>query len=227
MTLPTVFFAIPAMDELDYLPRTLECIAKQDYSGDIRVYVCVNQPRSDYADTRFQARIAHNRALWEQLQQNPWKLSLFPIDRFSEHLAWEKKGGVGMARRCCAQAMLPQAHADDILVSMDADTVFDTDYTSRIVRCFNTHKDIAAVTPTYYHFLSGEETSDRALLRYEIYMRCFLIELLRTGSPFAFTALGSGICCRISAYLKCGGFDGQQAGEDFYLLQKIDRKSVV
>lgn len=217
---PDVYFAIPAMDELDYLGRTLECIARQDYPGKISVYVCVNQPRSDYADARYRERIAHNRALWEQLQRNPWGLSLFAIDRFSEETAWEKKGGVGLARRCCVDALLPRAADSDILISMDADTLFGPDYVSRIVRCFGEHRDAAAVTPEYYHRLSGDAAADRALLRYEIYMRCFLIGLLRIGSPYAFTALGSAICCRMGTCRKVGGFDGRQAGEDFYFLQK-------
>ena len=220
MLLPKVYFAIPAMDELEYLSQTLDCIAHQDYSGKINVYVCVNQPYSDYADSRFRERIAHNRTLWEQLQHNPWKLNLTPIDRFSEKMAWDKKGGVGMARRCCVEALLPTADDNDILINMDADTLFETDYVSHIVHCFETHKDTAAITPEYFHRLSGNETTDRALLRYEIYMRCFLIELLRIGSPYAFTALGSAICCRIATYRKVGGFDHRQAGEDFYFLQK-------
>ena len=32
MPLPTIYFAIPAMDELEHLPQTLECIARQDYA---------------------------------------------------------------------------------------------------------------------------------------------------------------------------------------------------
>lgn len=224
---PDVYFAIPAMDELEYLPRTLECIARQDYPGKINVCVCVNQPRSDYADTRFRTRIEHNHALWKLLQQNPWKLSLFPIDRFSEGQAWEKKSGVGMARRCCMETLLPQAGDEDILVSMDADTLFAPDYVSCIVRCFEQDRHTAAVTPEYYHRLSGDAAADRALLRYEIYMRCFLIGLLRIRSPYAFTALGSAICCRMGIYRKVGGFDSRQAGEDFYFLQKIAKSGKI
>ena len=48
MNLPAVCFAIPAMDELGTLEKTLECIARQDYRGKISVWVCVNGPYSDY-----------------------------------------------------------------------------------------------------------------------------------------------------------------------------------
>jgi len=45
--------------------------------------------------------------------------------------------------------------------------------------------------------------------------------MLRINSPYAFTAFGSAIACRIKDYNAIGGFDGQTAGEDFYFLQKM------
>ena len=221
MPLPTIYFAIPAMDELEHLPQTLECIARQDYAGIIKVYVCVNQPQSDYYQEPPPERIAGNRALWRMLEQNPWQLDLHPIDRFSPEKAWcDREGGVGAARQCCINALLPSASDNDILINMDADTLFGSDYVSGMAEQMEkTGSD--AVLPQYYHRLSGNDMLDRAMLRYEIYMRCYLFHLLRIGSPYAFTALGSAICCRIGTYRKSGGFDKRQAGEDFYLLQRM------
>lgn len=222
MPLPTVYFSIPAMDELDYLPQTLECIARQDYAGIIKVNVCVNQPQSDYCQEPPPERIAGNRALWRMLESNPWQLELHPIDRFTPERAWrDREGGVGAARQCCIDAFLPEADDSDLLISMDADTLFDADYVSQMVEHFEKHRKTNVVLPQYHHRLSGDDMLDRAMLRYEIYMRCYLFHLLRIGSPYAFTALGSAICCRIGAYRKSGGFDRRQAGEDFYLLQRL------
>lgn len=221
MEFPRVFFAIPAMDELEDLGATLSCISAQDYPGDIQVYICVNQAEGDEKDKRYQALSARNRALWERLRQNPWGLALHPIDRFSEGKAWKgKQKGVGMARKSCVEALLPEAESDDILIHMDADTLFNPSYVRCMAQAFrNPHTD--AATPAYYHRLSGCEAQDRAMLRYEIYLRCYLLQLLRISSPYAFTALGSAICCRVGSYLKAGGFDSREAGEDFYLLQRI------
>lgn len=221
MPLPTIYFAIPAMDELEHLPQTLECIARQDYAGIIKVYVCVNQPQSDYNQEPPPERIAGNRALWRMLEQNPWQLNLHPIDRFSPEKAWrDREGGVGAARQCCINALLPSASDSDILINMDADTLFGSGYVSGMAEQME-KTDADAVLPQYYHRLSGNDMQDRAMLRYEIYMRCYLFNLQRIGSPYAFTALGSAICCRVGAYRKSGGFDRRQAGEDFYLLQRI------
>ena len=48
--MPTLRIAIPAMDELDYLPVTLDALSKQDTLLPYEVYVCVNQP-DDYWDS--------------------------------------------------------------------------------------------------------------------------------------------------------------------------------
>ena len=222
MPLPTVYFAIPAMDELDFLPKTLECIARQDYKGRIETFVCVNQPQSDYSINPLPQRVSNNKKLWQMLEENPWRLSLHPIDRFSNEKAWRTaSGGVGTARQCCMDEIVAEASGSDILISMDADTQFDAGYVSQMVEYLEKRRKTDAVLPQYHHRLSGSEAQDRAMLRYEIYMRCYLFNLQRIGSPYAFTALGSAICCRIGAYRKCGGFDSRQAGEDFYFLQKI------
>jgi hypothetical protein len=64
---------------------------------------------------------------------------------------------------------------------------------------------------------------DRAMLRYEIYTRNYNLNLLRIGSPYAYTALGSAIVCRVKSCRAVGGFDTQASGEDFYFLQKLTK----
>ena len=161
MSLPTVFFAIPAMDELDYLPQTLACIARQDYPGRMEVHVCVNQPQSDYCKSPLPTRVTNNQKLWQLLEENPWRLSLHPIDRFSPDKAWKgKEGGVGLARQCCVNALLPQAAGSDLLISMDADTLFDADYVSQMVEYLEKHRKTVVVLPQFHHRLSGDERQD-------------------------------------------------------------------
>ena len=59
------------------------------------------------------------------------------------------------------------------------------------------------------------------MLRYECYMRHYLIQLLRIANPYAFTALGSAMAFPIWAYRRVGGITPLQGGEDFYLMQKF------
>jgi hypothetical protein len=78
-----------------------------------------------------------------------------------------------------------------------------------------------ALSNPYYHKLIGREPEDRAVLRYEIYMRCYHLNLVRIGSPYAFTALGSAMAVRVEAYRKIGGMSTKKSGEDFYFLQQL------
>jgi hypothetical protein len=52
-------------------------------------------------------------------------------------------------------------------------------------------------------------------------MRYYAINLLRIGNPYAFSALGSAIACKVSAYRTIGGLTPHKSGEDFYFLQKL------
>jgi len=104
---------------------------------------------------------------------------------------------------------------------MDADTIFEKRFVEVIVNAFEPFPKAVAMNFPYYHSLSGNEFQDRALLRYELYLRNFMLNMLRINSPYAFTAFGSAIACRIKDYKAVRGFDTQTAGEDFYFLQKM------
>jgi len=90
-----------------------------------------------------------------------------------------------------------------------------------VVDLFRRFPDRVALANPYYHRLTGDETLDRAMLRYEIYMRTYVLNLWQIGSPYAFTALGSAIALPVWAYRKTGGITPKKSGEDFYLLQKL------
>ncbi len=51
-------------------------------------------------------------------------------------------------------------------------------------------------------------------------MRYCAINLLRIENPYTFSALGSAIACKVSAYLDIGGLTTHKSGKDYYFLQK-------
>ena len=115
------------------------------------------------------------------------------------------------------------ASCDDseIVVSLDADTDIVPEYLQGVFDTLNAARDTAAFSVPYYHPLSGDEHLDRPLLRYECYMRHYLIGLLSIHNPYAFTALGSAIAFPLTAYRRVGSITPMASGEDFYLLQKF------
>ncbi len=78
-----------------------------------------------------------------------------------------------------------------------------------------------ALSVPYYHELTGDEEKDRAILRYEIYMRYYAINLRRIGSTYSFTAIGSAMALPVKSYRAIGGMTPHKSGEDFYFLQKL------
>ena len=222
--MPTIRVAIPAMDELDFLPATLDALASQQTSSTFEVYICVNQPDSYWSDPARLFVCQHNQQLLSFLQNYAF-LTLHILDHSSPGSGWKgKKQGVGFARKVLFDKILSESDSDDIIVSLDADTFVRPHYLQSLAENFATHPAMNAVAVPYYHPLQHEdEDRDRALLRYELYMRNYAINLLKIDSPYGFTALGSAIAMRAGALRKIGGITPLQSGEDFYLVQKFSK----
>ena len=213
----TVYVALPVMDEEENINRCVAAIKKQTFTN-YRLFACVNQPDVWWDDALKTEVCLANARVMAMLRD----AGAFIIDRTSKGKGWQGKDiGVGWARKVIMDKINDIASSSDIIVSTDADTVFGTHYFESIVHLFNKYPDRLALSNPYYHCLTGDEVLDRAMLRYEIYMRCYALNLWHISSPFAFTALGSAIALPVSVYRKTGGMTPKKSGEDFYFLQKI------
>lgn len=215
-----IFVALPAMNERDFLPQTIEDIVQQSFSN-FQVFVCVNQPESFHHIPEKQPVCQNNAETLHYLKSlnYPW---LHIIDRSSIGNAWPgNTGHVGTARRCIMDAINHLAAPQDIILSLDADTRLEKEYFESVLEVFENHPKAVALSNPYYHPLSGDENVDRAMLRYEIYMRHYALNLKRIGCPYNFTALGSAIAVTTKAYRAIGGITAKKSGEDFYFLQKL------
>ena len=234
---PHLYIAIPAMDELDFLPHCLTSIAAQETDFPFSVYICVNQPDNWWEQEDKLAICERNATLISFLNH----YSSFPIhliDKSSKGNGWKGKHfGVGFARKVIFDTIFEIADKNDIIISLDADTQFDTGYFQSIGIFFNRHMTHHVMANPYYHplktvtdsiiklpdnlVITGNSENDKAILRYELYLRNWHINLAKIRSPYAFTALGSAIAVRVWALQKIGGITPLKSGEDFYLLQKL------
>ncbi len=211
--------AIPLLNELENLPALMQDLSAQD--GNFKVYFCVNQPEEWWNDGNKLPICENNLESMQYIRQHA-DFSFEIIDRSSRGKAWEaKKSGVGWARKTLTDRILELADNEDIIISLDGDTRFAQHYFQSIAKRMREFPTAPALSVPYYHKLTGQNAEDRAILRYEIYMRYYLIQLFRIGSPYAFTALGSAMAMRVWALRKIGGMSPKKSGEDFYLLQKI------
>ncbi len=215
--------AVPMLDELENIPRLLQTLCNQTFKN-FSLYVCVNQP-DDWA---FCAEGDWRRSAFDNNQQSlrlleEYKdLDIRRIDRSSPGLGWKgKHSGVGWARKVLFEQIICNSDDTELIVSLDADTILSEDYLKEVLKAFNANPSVYAIASPYYHHLSGSDNLDRLLLRYECYMRHYLINLLKINNPYAFTALGSAMAFPLWAYKRVGGITPLQAGEDFYLMQKF------
>ena len=218
--LPRIYIALPVMAEQEALPGCIASICHQDYP-DFHLTVCVNQPEAFHLMPEKADVIEQNRFCLEYLRdlRNP-----VPdiIDCSSPGRGWTgKKHGVGWARKTVMDHINTMAEEGDIILSMDADTVFPSSYLTAVAEAFERYPGAVALSAPYYHHLSGNAELDRSMLRYEIYMRYYILNLFRIENPYAFTALGSAMAVKAEAFRAVGGLTPKLSGEDFYFLQKL------
>ena len=85
-------------------------------------------------------------------------------------------------------------------------------------------KDRTACSVYFEHPLSGEEFEEHILkyiTLYELHLRYYFQGLAYSGFPYVFHTVGSAMAVKALAYVKAGGMNRRQAGEDFYFIQKL------
>ncbi len=222
MPLPKIYIALPVLDEYEYIRNFIQCLSDQTYT-DFKLFVCVNQPNDWWNDPNKTDVCLGNQKTLKYLTG----ITVFDIeviDRSSKGNGWiGKQYGVGWARKTIMDAINNEAFKNDIIVSLDADTTFKPGYLSSIAEAFMHNTDPTALAVPYYHKLTNDDHANRAILRYEIYMRYYAANMLRIGNPYAFTAIGSAMAIPVRAYRAVGGITPHYSGEDFYFLQKLKK----
>lgn len=195
---------IPAYDELEQLPQTLQSLRRCQGVENSAVIVVVNHPAGGNEKASLE--------LLEILREQPVYTLYLP----------DLSGGVGAARKAGMDAFLasqlPENMEKCVIFSLDADTLVEPDYLQ---------KGAAAVLPggavtfSFVHRPADNAAQQRAIERYEAYLHRYVVKLREAGSPYAFFTIGSAFAVRGDVYLRVGGMKVRQAGEDFYFLQAV------
>lgn len=130
--------------------------------------------------------------------------------------------GAGVPRKIGMDEVARQ-NKNGIIVSLDADTLVAENYLSEIYRCFKKYK-LHSATIQFHHpveHLAEDNPLRLSTSVYENYLRYYRKSLEFTGYPYAYYTIGSAFAVTIQAYRQVGGMGKQQAGEDFYFLQKV------
>ncbi|MDP7423640.1 MAG: hypothetical protein QGH40_17350 [bacterium] len=214
---------IPALAEKD-LFKTLGGLAENppDVLNEFLVLVVVNNRLDSRAEDK--ALNAETLKQLKDFRETIEHLNLAWVDAVSPGCELPHKGGgVGMARKIGFDLALEKlgCRASAVLVSLDADTLVRPDYLPALVSHFHDSSRPGGAVIPYCHQPGRTPAEERAIQRYELFLRSYVLGLSLAGSPYAFHTIGSAMACRAKDYARIGGMNCRQAGEDFYFLQQL------
>lgn len=217
---PHIHICLPVLNEYKNLQKFIIQFEKQSFIL-FSLYVCVNQAE-EWWEQEDKLPICEDNAKSISYLSSPHDFPIHIIDRSSRGNGWVgKKNGVGWARKLTMDKAVAIGHSEDIILSVDADTQYPANYLQSIYDLFVQDAKIIGHSNPYYHPLTGKPAEDSAILRYELYMRSYAINMLHIDNPYAFSAIGSGMACTIAQYKKVGGISPKASGEDFYFIQRL------
>jgi len=190
------------------------------------------------ANQRFAAEVhARFRMCWQSadasgltLYQDPASSrDLLLVDHFSEGRQFPPKGGVGHARKTGADLAAYLVHQRRVRSPWIHCTDADVRLPQRYLTCSaaisdDSAQDTAALVYPFRHSVVMDNTDDeimQATQLYEYSLRYYVAGLSFAGSPYAFHTIGSTMAVNAAHYARVRGFPRRQAGEDFYLLNKL------
>ncbi len=157
------------------------------------------------------------------------------VDRFSAGRKLPARGGVGHARKVGADLAAALIHLKRIHSSWihcsDADVMLPDTYFHCSNRSRYADTDYAALVYPFRHAGAGDGTDQEAVILatelYELSLHYYVAGMKFAGSPYAFHTIGSTMAVNALHYAKVRGFPRREAGEDFYLLNKLAKVGTV
>ena len=211
-----ICITIPAKDELDTLPKTLNSLAQNNRKLLKKTLLTINL-NNHIDETLAQEK---NQKCFELINQQNFPFQLKIIDRFSNDLAYQDKHGVSLARKEAIEESLDSLSDEALILWLDADTLVAPDYLEKVYEYYSEQESFHSGHVNFKHQQAESETVQKAIDNYELYLHYYAEALAYAQSPYAFRAIGSTIVHTKKAYQKIGGLSPKkQAGEDFYFLQ--------
>jgi len=217
---------IPCLNEPDIF-RTLESLwSCEPISSYCEVIVVVNESENSTHSVKSFNQETYNKLVdWKKENDRP-NLTLHPIYARSVNA---KHAGAGMARKIGMDEAIRRFNAinkpNGVIISTDADCLFSPNYLQRIESVFAKDKSCFAATLNFKHRVDemADPKQRLGIQLYEDYLHYYKKSLDFAGFPDSIYTIGSAFAVRAEAYVKQGGMNRRQAGEDFYFLNKLTK----
>ncbi|WP_319481668.1 glycosyltransferase family 2 protein [uncultured Draconibacterium sp.] len=220
---PGIIVVIPCLRETE-LTNTLNSLNACDLPKcKVEVILLINQSEVADADTiRLNKQTKTDAEKW--IGANPKSGILFyVVGPISLKKKW---AGAGLARKKGMDEAIRRFNLNDnkngILVSLDADTLVAKNYLIEIEKHFRENPKQVGATVAFEHQKQQlDEKHRRGIELYELYLNYYKQALHYCGYPYSLFTIGSAFAVKAEAYVKRGGMNRRQAGEDFYFLQNL------
>lgn len=214
---------IPCLNEPEIV-KTLESVAICDRPKSIvEIIVLINHSE------------AATENIIQQNRQTKAELDVWMRSKATDELRFyavgplvlrKKWAGAGLARKKGMDEAVRRFNllnkTDGIIVSLDADTLVAKNYLVELERHFKKHPKQVGATLNFEHPKDQLDNKHREGIElYEKYLYYYKKALEFTGYPYAMFTIGSAFAVTAEAYVRRGGMNRRQAGEDFYFLQNL------
>jgi hypothetical protein len=218
-----IIVVIPCFREPDIL-LTLQSLARctqPDFHSEVIILVNHSEAAPDEIKEKNDATI---QELGRWIQNTPVDgMKFYAVGPVELKKKW---AGVGMARKAGMDEAISRFNLinkpEGIVVSLDADTLVEENYLVEIERFFKNNPAHAGATIAFSHQMDHLDARQlQGIILYEKYMDYYRKAMGFTGYPYPMYTVGSAITVTAAAYVKRGGMNRRQAGEDFYFLQNL------
>ena len=207
---------VPVFDER---PEALEALLAA-VPEDTLAIIVVNAP-DDAPATEIEA----TRDLLRHLRASK-RANLACIDRVSDARTLPSREGVGLARKIGTDTALALRASGvvngDWIWQTDADVVLPEGYFD----ITNAAHPPGVLVLAHQH-VSPDPIIQYAADLYDQHMAYYIAGLAAAGSPYAYATIGSTLVVHADSYASVRGYPRRNAGEDFYLLNKLAKVSTV
>ena len=220
-----LIIVIPAYDE----PEIELCLSSLTRCTrppvDVEVIIIVNAPTSagERADECNNRTISSINSWLGRNENLPFQLYVFNAGKPAI-----KGWGVGAARKTGMDEAVRRfdllGKPEGVIVSLDSDCLVDKGYLVSIWNDFGLNLAAGGCSICFEHREStnpSDKTLNEAIRQYELHMRYFVASLRYIGFPYPFHTIGSAMAVKALKYVKVGGMNRRQGGEDFYFIQKL------
>jgi hypothetical protein len=216
---------VPAYDEPE-ITYLLDSLKNCNAPGcKVEVIILINSPKGAAPES-----IKNNKTTFNDIES--WKRRnndlFFRLFAFNLEQPEIKGWGVGLARKSGMDEALRRfdrlGRPEGLIINLDADCTVARNYFQALEKDLLENRTKKGCSLYFEHPLSGNKYKSevyRAVALYELHLRYYFQALKYTGFPDVYHTVGSAIAVKAISYLKAGGMNRRQAGEDFYFVQKL------